>query len=133
MTKKKEIRDCTELQKKFVDLWLMNKRRDQRECAIKAGYSPKSAEAQASQLLKNPIVINYINERTKDIEDELRKRFIFEAKEALEVMTTLMHDEEVNANVRYNVCKDFLDRAGYKAVEKVELEVTKMPTIKITK
>ena len=56
-------------QKKFVDELLMGN--TEREAAIRAGYSPKSAAAQAARLLKDPKVQQYRRETEQRLFDEM--------------------------------------------------------------
>lgn len=112
--------DIREQQKLFVDEYLKLRKRSQKQAAINAGYSAKSADAQASQLMKNPKVLKYLNERESQLESELRKEFMFDALEARKVMYEIMNDAAAPENVRVSAAKDFLDRAGFKPVEKQE-------------
>ena len=114
--------DITGQQKAFIDEYIKFGRRNQTQAAINAGYSPKSAESQASQLLKNPKVSAYLEERENDITQAIKREFIFDALEAKKVMAQLMNDDEVPDNVRLSAAKDFLDRAGFKPVEKQEVD-----------
>ena len=109
-------------QKAFIDEYIKFGRRNQTQAAINAGYSAKSAESQASQLLKNPKVSAYLEERENDITQAIKREFIFDALEAKKVMAQLMNDDEVPDNVRLSAAKDFLDRAGFKPVEKQEVD-----------
>lgn len=115
-----EMDDIREQQKLFVDEYLKLRKRSQKQAAINAGYSAKSADAQASQLMKNPKVLKYLNERESQLESELRKEFMFDALEARKVMYEIMNDAAAPENVRVSAAKDFLDRAGFKPVEKQE-------------
>ena len=115
--------DITGQQKSFIDEYIKFGRRNQTQAAINAGYSPKSAESQASQLLKNPKVSAYLEERENDISQAIKREFIFDALEAKKVMAQLMNDDDVPENVRLSAAKDFLDRAGFKPVEKQETEI----------
>ena len=114
--------DITGQQKSFIDEYIKFGRRNQTQAAINAGYSPKSAESQASQLLKNPKVSAYLEERENDISQAIKREFIFDALEAKKVMAQLMNDDDVPENVRLSAAKDFLDRAGFRPVEKSEVE-----------
>ena len=115
-----EMDEIREQQKLFVDEYLRLRKRSQKQAAINAGYSAKSADAQASQLMKNPKVMKYLNERESQLESELRKEFMFDALEARKVMYEIMNDAAAPENVRVSAAKDFLDRAGFKPVEKQE-------------
>lgn len=115
-----EVREATEQQKLFVDEYLRLRKKNATQAAINAGYSPKSASSQASQLLKNPKVIKYLKAREKAIIQELQEEFIFDALEARKVMYSIMKDPTAENRDKINVAKDFLDRAGFKPIDKVE-------------
>ena len=115
-----EVGEATEQQKLFVDEYLRLRKKNATQAAINAGYSPKSASSQASQLLKNPKVIKYLKAREKAIIQELQEEFIFDALEARKVMYSIMKDPTAENRDKINVAKDFLDRAGFKPIDKVE-------------
>lgn len=119
---KGKVRGPTGQQKLFVDEYLRLRKKNATQAAINAGYSPKSASAQASQLLKNPIVLEYLNEREEAITQELRQEFIFDAIEARKVMYEIMKKEDAEDRDKINVAKDFLDRAGFKPTDKLEVQ-----------
>jgi len=118
------VREATRQQKLFIDEYLRLRKKNATKAAISAGYSKKSAHVQASQLLKNPIVLRYLDEREKVITQELQEEFMFDAQEARKVMYKIMMDPEARDQDKVNVAKDFLDRAGFKPKDKVELEGT---------
>ena len=111
----------TEQQKRFVDEYLTLRCKNQTKAAILAGYSPKSASSQASQLLSNPKVSDYLNQRKTELTKELQQEFIFDALEARKVMHEILNCEEATNKDRITVAKDFLDRAGFKPLDKMEL------------
>ena len=115
-----KVRGPTEQQKLFIDEYLRLRKKNATQAAINAGYSPKSASSQASQLLNNPKVLEYLNEREKAITQELQEEFIFDALEARKVMYSIMKDPNAEDRDKINVAKDFLDRAGFKPIDKVE-------------
>ena len=92
------------------------------QSAITAGYSKKTAYSQANQLLKHP----EIRKEIKVYEDEsralLQQQFARDAIEARKIMFKIMKDDEAPENVRLSAAKDFLDRAGYKPIEKSEVD-----------
>lgn len=115
-----DMREATRQQKLFIDEYLRLRKRNQTQAAINAGYSERSASSQASQLLNNPKVSEYLNEREKAISQELQQEFIFDALEARKVMEKILKDDEARDIDRITVAKDFLDRAGFKPTDKVE-------------
>lgn len=114
------MREATGQQKLFIDEYLRLRKKNQTQAAINAGYSEKSASSQASQLLNNPKVLEYLNEREKAIIQELQQEFMFDALEARKVMYEIMKKEDAENRDKINVAKDFLDRAGFKPTDKVE-------------
>jgi len=123
----------TEMQKKFCDEYIRRGRKEQGECARVAGFSDKSADPQSSQMLKKPHIIEYLEEREKEMTDVLKSHFLYEAIKAKDVMARILNDPEASDKDVISVCKDFLDRAGFKPTDKVELDITKMPSIEIIK
>lgn len=61
-------RPLTAQQKKFAELYAAHP--DGKKAAIGAGYSPKSAQAQASQLLNHPKVSAYLKTLTQPKQDD---------------------------------------------------------------
>ena len=111
----------TEQRKMFIDEYLKLRCKNATQAAINAGYSKKSASQQASDLLKIPEVSDYLNDQKRLIESELRQEFIFDATEARKVMYKIMTDDSAENKDRLSAAKDFLDRAGFNAVDRMEL------------
>lgn len=111
----------TEQRKIFIDEYLKLRCKNATQAAINAGYSKKSASQQASDLLKIPEVSGYLNDQKRQIENELRQEFIFDASEARKVMYKIMIDDNAENKDRLSAAKDFLDRAGFKAMDRMEL------------
>ena len=111
----------TAQQKEFIDNYLADRKKNATQAAIKAGYSKASASTQASQLLKKPYVQEYLEEREAELRQGLQEEFFFDALEARKVMYRIMNDEEARDVDRLNAAKEFLDRAGFKATERVDL------------
>ena len=89
-----------------------------------AGYSPKTASSQAYQLLQNPIVLEYLEKREKQLEKELKREFFFDAIDARRVLSEVVNNPASKDADRINAAKDLLDRAGYKAVDVHEIQAT---------
>ena len=89
--------------------------------AIKAGYSKKTAHVQATQLLKNPKVQKKIKELEEESRALLQQQFARDAIEARKIMFKLMENDDTPENVRLSAAKDFLDRAGYKPTEDMNI------------
>ncbi|MFT8557721.1 MULTISPECIES: terminase small subunit [Liquorilactobacillus] len=74
-------------QKKFADEYIISG--NATDAAIKAGYSKKYAHTNASKLLQNTTIKNYIAERRKKIESQKT----MDAKEAMELLTSIARGE----------------------------------------
>ena len=116
------MREATKQQKLFIDEYLKLRKSNATQAAINAGYSPRSASSQASQLLNNPKVLKYLEEREKAIIQELQEEFMFDALEARKVMYEIMKNPMADDRDRLNAAKDFLDRAGFKPTDRVDIE-----------
>lgn len=109
----------TEQRKLFIDEFLKQRCKNQKKAAIAAGYSEKTAESQASQILKDDKVQEYLQSKKSELERSLREEFVFDALEARKVMHDIMMNPAADARDRLTAARDFLDRAGYKAPEKL--------------
>lgn len=72
-------------------------------------------------LLKKPEIIEYLNAQKDLIMSDVRQQFLFEAKEALEVMHHIMMNQDADEKARLIAARDFLDRAGFKPIDKTEV------------
>lgn len=111
----------TDQRKEFIHEHIRLRKKNATQAAINAGYSPKSASAQASQILKDSEVQEYLKQKENEISKELRQEFIFDALEARKVMYDIMNDPEAEDRDRIAVAKDFLDRAGFKPTDEVKV------------
>jgi hypothetical protein len=120
----------TEQRKIFIEEYLKLHCKNATQAAKNAGYSERTAHSQACDILKDSEVQGYLKMRKTQIEHELREEFIFEAQEAFHVMSKIMKNSEARDIDRISVAKDFLDRAGFKPMEKIELSKPIDETIK---
>ena len=111
----------TEQRRLFVDEYIKLRCKNAGQAAINAGYSPKSAQSQASQILKDSEVSEYLTKRKNEMASELRQEFIFDALEARKVMYEILTNPDAEDRDKISVAKDFLDRAGFKPMEEVRL------------
>ena len=111
----------TEQKMLFVEEYLKLRCKNATQAAIAAGYSKKSASAQASQLLKNNEVPAYLEQRKSEIAQALQQEFIFDALEARQIMHDIMNNPEAADRDRIAVARDFLDRAGFKPTDEVKV------------
>lgn len=119
--KKEKEHALTPRQLIFVQEYI--KSRNGTQAAIKAGYSPKSAEVQASRLLKNDKIRKHLEKVQDQINRDLREIFVEDAVKAYEVLKNIMNDPEAPHKVRLTAARDLLDRAGYKPVERVAADI----------
>lgn len=117
----------TEQRKLFIENHLKLRCKNATEAAIQSGYSPKTASSQASTILKDPEVSAYLEKRKEQMMQELQREFLFDALEARKVMHDILNKDVAEDKDRINVAKDFLDRAGFKAVDKAQIEVKNNP------
>ena len=110
-----------EQRKVFVDEYIKLRCKNAKQAAINAGYSPKSAQSQASQILNDPNVQEYLKQQKEEISQGLRREFVFDALEAREVLHEIMKNPEASDRDRIAAAKDLLDRAGFKPTEEVNL------------
>lgn len=120
----------TEQRKRFIEEYLKLHCKNAGQAAINAGYSPKSAASQASDILKDSEVSAYLKERKSRLESDLRQEFIFGASEAYRTMLEILQNPESRDADKISVAKDFLDRAGFKPQEKMEVSVPVEETAK---
>ena len=82
-----------ERQRRFADEYIISGNATQ--AAIKAGYSQKYANTNASKLLQNTTIKSYIDERLAD----LQSKKVASQQEVLEYLTSVMRGEETEQNV----------------------------------
>ncbi|MCI1921961.1 MAG: terminase small subunit [Liquorilactobacillus nagelii] len=125
-------------QKKFADEYLISG--NATDAAIKAGYSKKYAHTNASKLLQNTAIKNYIAERRKEIESHK----IMDAKEAMQLLTSIARGEvketvivstkdavwreqkEADLKTRISAIKEILKRYPDKNDEEIAAQIRKL-------
>lgn len=113
----KTYEDLTDKQKKFAEAYFELSKGTQ--AAIIAGYAEGSAHVEASRLLKNDKVREYIEELQKERRERIQYRLAAMAEKAAEMVFELAVNAE-SETVRLSAIKDILDRSGYKATDKIE-------------
>lgn len=98
----------TKKQRKFADEYLIDCNGTQ--AAIRAGYSPKTANEQAVKLMANKKISNYISEKLEEISSER----LAEAQEVLEYLTAVMRGEHTEQILR-------LDGNGVQVIDNIEV------------
>lgn len=98
--------------------------RNGRQAAIAAGYSEHSADSQASRMLKNDKVKQYLDKQAANLNRDLREIFVQDAVKAYGVLFEIMNDPGAPPKDRLVAARDLLDRAGYKPVDKMVADVS---------
>ena len=99
----------TEQQKMFVQNFSQTGNATQ--SAIKAGYSPKTAEQQGYELK---------NKLAHEIETATKKLIASAVPMAVNKLQDLVEDPKVSVSVKLGAINSILDRTGYQTVHKVE-------------
>lgn len=94
-----------------------------KHAAIAAGYSERSAESQASRMLRDAKVKQYLNKKEANLDRDLREIFVNDAVKAYNVLLEIMLKPDAMDKDRLVAARDLLDRAGYKPTEKVSADV----------
>ncbi|HIT90567.1 MAG TPA: terminase small subunit [Candidatus Merdenecus merdavium] len=81
-------------QKKFADEYIISG--NATKAAIEAGYSKKYANTNASKLLQNTTIKEYVNKRLKELEDKA----IAKQDEVLKYLTSVMRGEQQEQTLR---------------------------------
>jgi phage terminase small subunit len=105
------------MQRKFAELYfeLSNGTR----AAIESGYAQDSAHVQASRLLKNDKVKDYIEELQRERRERVLLKMSGMSEKALENLFYLAINAE-SEQVKLQANKDLLDRTGFKPTDKIE-------------
>lgn len=82
-----------ERQRRFADEYIISGNATQ--AAIKAGYSQKYANTNASKLLQNTTIKSYIDERLA----ELQSQKVADQQEVLEYLTSVMRGQETEQTI----------------------------------
>lgn len=104
----------TEQRKRFVLEYIKLRCKNQREAAIRAGYSPKSAATQACEILKDSEVRAFLQEQKAAILREIQEDLALSASDAVSVVYQVMMDTEAKDTDRLKAAFDILDRAGFR-------------------
>lgn len=89
-----KLKGLTVKQKKFADEYIITG--NATESAIKAGYSKKYANTNASKLLQNTTLKLYVDERLAELDSEK----IADQKEVLQYLTSVMRGKETEQTLR---------------------------------
>ena len=112
----------TEKQRRFVEEYIKDYNATQ--AALRSGYSEKTASTSGYRNTKNDEIQQAIKERQNEIREQLQQQFSSDAVIARKIMFDIMHDDDAPDNVRLSAAKDFLDRAGYKPTEDMNIHST---------
>lgn len=110
----------------FCDEYIKRKRAygAAKAAALAAGYTEKSASVMANNILKREDAQKYIEEREVELEEALRRSFLYAAADAQKAMTEILTKPSADDRDIIAAAKDILDRAGFTAVEKKEVSVS---------
>ena len=111
----------TDRQLRFVEEYIKDYNATQ--AALRAGYSEVTASTSGYRNTKNDEIREVIKERQEELRVQLQQQFSNDAVVARKIMLDIMRDDEAQDNVRLSAAKDFLDRAGFKPVERQETEI----------
>ena len=112
----------TEKQRRFVEEYIKDYNATQ--AALRAGYSEKTASTSGYRNTKNDEIQQAIKERQNEIREQLQQQFSSDAVIARKIMFDIMHDDDAPDNVRLSAANDFLDSAGYKPTEDMNINAT---------
>lgn len=101
------------------------------ESAKLAGYSERTAYSQGKRLLKNVEIQKYLTKYRDELMQDLQRQFIMDALAAKKVMYEILTDPNASNKDRIIVAKDFLDRAGFKPIERKAVSGLGSETVKI--
>lgn len=110
----------TDKQMKFVNEYMKDYNATQ--AAIRAGYSERTASTSGYRNTKNDEIQEAIKIKQEEIRTQLQQQFSSDAVVARKIMIDIMQDDDAPDHVRLSAAKDFLDRAGYKPIEKQEVD-----------
>ena len=112
--------ELTDRQLRFVEEYVKDYNATQ--AAIRAGYSEKTAHNSGHRNVKNGEIQEKIKELQELMRTQLQQQFSSDAIVARKIMLNIMSDEDAPEAVRLSAAKDFLDRAGFKPVDKQEID-----------
>lgn len=107
-----DMKKLTIKQQRFADEYIISGNATQ--AAIKAGYSGNYANTNASKLLQNTTISDYIKNRLKELEDEK----LMDLKEALERTTSIARRDVQNGYSKT------VDKLTGEVIKEVEYEFT---------
>lgn len=91
------------------------------QSAIEAGYSEKTANEQASRLLTNVNIQNYL----KELQEQNASKKIADAREMQEVLTSIIRQEMEEENIVVEGCGDGVSEAVIKKKKSSHKDVLK--------
>lgn len=110
----------TEQRKRLVEEYIKLRCKDQRQAAINAGYSPRSAAVQACEILKNPEVQEYLQEQKRAVFRRVQEELAISASGAVATVYAIMTDTKAKDADRLKAAFDILDRAGFRPEDKTD-------------
>ncbi len=92
------------------------------ESAIDAGYSERSASSMGSQTMKIPKVKEAIEQYQEDERSAMQRRLAGKVGKMFNELIRVYYDEGTPPQVKANIFKDVMDRAGYKPKDEIDLQ-----------
>lgn len=108
----------TEQRKRFVEELMRLHGANQKQAAINAGYSPKSAASQASQVLKDPKVREYYESLKAAQIREIWAQLELMSLEAVQTLYAVLINPEAQDKDRLKAATEILDRAGFRSEDR---------------
>lgn len=119
----------TNKQSRFVDEYVKDYNATQ--AAIRAGYSERTASTSGYRNTNNDEIVEAIEKKQNEVREQLQRQFSSDAVVARKIMFDIMKSDDAPDHVRLSAAKDFLDRAGYKPTEDMNIHSTGDMGIKI--
>ena len=116
------VTDMTDQQELFAIEYVRLGCKNATQAAKNAGYSEKTAYSQGQRLLKNVEVQKKLDALKAQTAEELRNKMAFEASTAFDVLQRIMNDDEAKDSDRIKCATEVLDRAGFIAESKVNVD-----------
>ena len=110
----------TERQSKFCTYYV--ELANGKQAAIKAGYSERTASSIGSENLNKTKIKDAIDEYQEVERKAMQRRLSGAATQMFDELIKVYFAKETPPQVKANIFKDILDRAGYKPVDEIDLQ-----------
>ncbi|PFM82703.1 hypothetical protein COJ46_02530 [Bacillus sp. AFS077874] len=113
------MRELTPQQISFVEQYINTN--DIAGSVLASGYKSKYPSQLGYELMNKPHIKAELERRQQIVDDEIRKQFKKGALKAYQALMNILEDTEANPQARVASAKDILDRAGFKAAAKADI------------